>query len=215
MKLPNSIRTTVFPAFLIATLLTTSCASPGKGTAVGATAGAAGGAGIGSLIGGGRGALIGAGIGAATGGFLGNRMDKQAVELSKVAETKRTDDGIIVSLKNDVLFETGKANVSEMARAQLAQLGAVLAKYPTNHITVEGHTDSVGNAVFNQTLSLNRANAVQNALFQSGVAQGQIVAQGYGQSRPVDSNATAAGRAKNRRVEMFIVDTQPQQPAKK
>jgi outer membrane protein OmpA-like peptidoglycan-associated protein len=185
----------------------TGCASPGKGTAEGAGIGAVGGAGIGALLGGGKGALIGAGVGAAAGGVVGNRMDAQAQELAKVAETKRTADGILVNLKDDLLFDSGSANLKDAASGQLTQLSGILAKYPNDHILIVGHTDNSGTATNNETLSENRANSVKDILLQNGVKSNQITTEGFGESKPIASNTKRAGQAKNRRVEVFITDT--------
>ncbi len=203
-----SAKSNLLVTLLLGLSLATGCTSPGKRTGIGAGVGAAAGAGIGAIAGGGNGALIGAGIGAVAGGAIGNRLDKQAKELAEVAETKRTADGILVNLKNDLLFETGKAVLTPQANSQLAQLGAILVKYPQNHVTVAGHTDNVGKDSMNRTLSLHRAQAVQDVLLGNGVVAGQLSVEGFGASKPMADNSTKAGRAKNRRVELYIVDTE-------
>src|SRR5689334_14260069 len=152
MKLVH-LNTTRNALMITATLaLSVGCASPGKRTAIGAGAGAAGGAAIGAIAGGGKGALIGAGIGAAAGGLIGNRLDRQAQELSQVAETKRTEEGILVNLKNDLLFETGKSKLSDQAQGQLRDLAGVLSKYPNDVIHIAGYTDSTGSNDINKEL---------------------------------------------------------------
>lgn len=183
------------------------CASPGKKTAIGAGAGAAVGAGIGALTGGGKGALIGAAAGGAVGGAFGNHLDQQTAELKEVAETKRTADGILVSLKNDLLFATGSAELTAQARAQLAQLSAIFVKYPNDQVTVIGHTDDVGTAERNQILSQRRADAVQLVLLQNGLPPARLQASGVGESQPLMPGKNQASRAKNRRVELKIVET--------
>jgi outer membrane protein OmpA-like peptidoglycan-associated protein len=184
------------------------CATPGKRTAIGAGGGAAVGAGVGAIAGGGKGALIGAGVGAALGGVIGNRLDKQANELAEVAETERTRDGILVNLKNDLLFTTGSANLTPQATQQVQQLGAIMAKYPTNHIMISGHTDNTGSTAVNDSLSQKRAQSVQDVLLQAGVKSGQLKTQGFGSSKPIASNDSKAGRGQNRRVEVYITDTE-------
>jgi outer membrane protein OmpA-like peptidoglycan-associated protein len=181
-----------------------SCATPGKDTAIGAGGGAALGAGAGALFGGGKGAIIGAGAGALVGGAIGNYLDKQAQQLAKVAETKRTEDGIMVNLKNDLLFDTGSTVLKPEAQAQLNQLGQILAKYPKDHIEVVGYTDNSGGQQVNQLLSQQRAQAVANVLGQQGVKPQQMNIEGMGSAQPVASNKSVAGRAKNRRVELKI-----------
>jgi outer membrane protein OmpA-like peptidoglycan-associated protein len=189
---------------LMITSALASCASPGMRTGIGAGGGALAGAGIGALIGGGKGALIGAGAGAILGGAVGNYLDKQAQQLAEVAQTKRTEDGILVNLKNDLLFTTGSAELKPEANAQLTQLGEILAKYPQDRIRVAGYTDSSGGSAFNQLLSQQRAQAVANVLEQRGVQPQVLTIQGLGSAGPVASNKTDAGRAQNRRVELKI-----------
>jgi outer membrane protein OmpA-like peptidoglycan-associated protein len=181
-----------------------SCATPGKDTAIGAGGGAAIGAGAGALIGGGKGALIGAGAGALVGGAVGNYLDKQAQQLKKVAETQRTTDGILVNLKNDLLFDTASAVLKPEAQQQLNQLGQILAKYPKDRIVVAGYTDNSGSQQFNQLLSKQRAQSVADALEQQGVKPNQLDIQGLGSSKPIASNKSSSGRSKNRRVELKI-----------
>jgi outer membrane protein OmpA-like peptidoglycan-associated protein len=195
-----------FLSFLVVAGVFTGCASPGKDTAIGAGAGAVVGAGIGALAGGGKGALIGAAAGGALGGTVGNRMDRQAEELKQIAETKRTEDGILVSLKNDLLFPSGSAELNEGAKAQLSQLGSVFNKYPNDKISVIGHTDDVGGNQPNQVLSQRRADAVELVLLRSGIPAGRLTASGVGESEPISTAKTKVARAKNRRVELKIVE---------
>lgn len=195
---------------LVGSLVLPACTTPGKKTAVGAGVGAGAGAGIGALIGSrsgnaGKGALIGAGIGALLGGTIGNRLDKQAKELAAAgAEARRTDEGIIVNMSSDILFDTGKAALKPASIDQLNQIGDVLARYNDDRIMVIGHTDSTGSATTNQTLSEQRANAVKTQLLSRGVPSASISTVGMGASQPVASNATVTGRSQNRRVEMKI-----------
>jgi outer membrane protein OmpA-like peptidoglycan-associated protein len=187
------------------------CATAGKRTAIGAGGGAAAGAGVGALIGGWKGAAIGAGVGALAGGSVGLYLDKQARELEEVAETKRTENGVLVQMKNEILFESGSAVLKPEAITQLEKIGAILAKYSDDRVRVEGYTDSTGSASFNEELSQRRADAVRRVLLGRGVAEAQITALGMGKSRPIADNTTAAGRAANRRVELHI--DVPQQAA--
>jgi outer membrane protein OmpA-like peptidoglycan-associated protein len=193
--------------FLAAALA--ACETAGKRTAIGAGAGAALGAGVGALVGGGKGALIGAGVGALTGGSVGLYLDKQAKELEKVAETKRTENGILVEMKNDILFDVDSADLKAEAVAQLVQVGDIVAKYSDDHVLVEGHTDASGSDRYNEQLSLRRAGAVKTVLASRGVQEGQITVAGLGESRPVADNGTAEGRARNRRVELHITVPNP------
>lgn len=181
-----------------------SCASPGKRTAIGAGGGAAVGAGAGALAGGWKGAAIGAGAGALVGGAIGNYLDKQAQELEQVAETKRTADGILVKLKSDLLFETGSSALKPDAVTEVSKLGDILAKYEQDRIRIEGHTDSVGSVAMNEQLSRRRAEAVKGVLASRGVKESQMLVLGQGEAVPAADNKSAAGRAKNRRVELHI-----------
>ena len=134
----------IFTMIIMGFLLTAGCTTPGKKTAIGTGLGAAGGAGIGAAIGSasgnaGKGALIGAAAGAILGGVIGNRLDKQVKELAQYAETRRTDQGILVSLKGDILFDSGKANLKPDASTQVKEIATILAKYPEDRIVVVGH----------------------------------------------------------------------------
>ena len=171
----------------VAFLLTASCAIAGKRTAIGAGAGAATGAGVGALIGGGKGAIIGAGVGALAGGSVGLYLDKQAKELEEIAETKRTENGVLVRMKSEILFDSGSAVLKPEAVAQIEKVGQILAKYSDDRIRVEGHTDTVGSKRSNEELSLRRADAVRRVLLGRGVKEAQITAPG--------APAPARGRA--------------------
>jgi outer membrane protein OmpA-like peptidoglycan-associated protein len=197
----NPIRIT---AVLAAAVLFAGCQTAGKRTAIGAGAGAAAGAGLGALLGGGKGAAIGAGVGALAGGSVGLYLDKQKKELEKVAETKRTENGLLVQLKNDILFDTGSAVLKPEAIDQIGQVADILAKYSDDRVRIEGHTDAQGTNAKNEELSLRRADAVKRILLGRGVQEKQITALGMGEVRPVADNGSADGRAKNRRVELHI-----------
>ena len=187
----------VYPiaAALIAVLLT-GCATAGRDTAIGAGVGGAAGAGIG--------ALIGAGVGALAGGSVGLYLDKQRKELEKVAEVKKTEQGLLVQMKNDILFDTNSDTVKPAGMEQLQQMGDILAKYSDDRVQIAGYTDSTGDAEYNLKLSERRATAVKTVLVARGVQEKQIIVTGYGETKPVADNATADGRAKNRRVELHI-----------
>ena len=196
--------------FLCAVALVCACTTPGKRTAIGAAAGTAVGAGAGALIskatGGSAktGALIGAAAGLTTGGLIGNYYDKQAKELAAIADVKKDENGITVTLKNDILFETGSAVLSDSAKQNLINLNRVLKKYPENIIVVQGHTDSTGTAAYNQTLSEQRAKAVYDFILENGLKTSSLSYKGFGMNNPIADNNTTEGRAKNRRVELDI-----------
>jgi outer membrane protein OmpA-like peptidoglycan-associated protein len=124
-------------------------------------------------------------------------------QLNTVLETKETARGLIVNV-SDVLFDTGSANLKPGAREKLARVAGILATQPDLHIVIEGHTDSVGTDDYNQRLSDRRAAAVRMYLLQQKITPGAVESHGFGESRPVASNDTAAGRQQNRRVEMVV-----------
>jgi outer membrane protein OmpA-like peptidoglycan-associated protein len=192
-----------------ALVVTTACATAGKRTAIGGVGGAAVGAGVGALLGGGKGAIIGAGVGALAGGSVGLYLDKQAKDLEAIAETQRTENGVIVNMKSEILFDTGSAVLKPEAVAQIEKVGDVLAKYSDDRIRVEGHTDSTGTRKANEELSLRRAAAVKAVLIGRGVKETQITALGMGEERPIADNKTPEGKRQNRRVELHIDVPQP------
>lgn len=132
-----------------------------------------------------------------------NRLQQELATL----QAKPTDHGLVVMLQ-DVLFDTGQAVLKEGAQARLAQLATVLKNHPERRILVEGFTDSVGSDAANMELSQARADAVRKALLSRGVPADRIETRGYGESRPVASNANPAGRQQNRRVEVVFSDEQ-------
>ena len=200
----------MFVLCTVCALLTAACTTPGKRTAIGAAGGAAVGAAAGAVIshatGGkaGKGAIIGAAAGLVAGGALGNYYDKQAKELAAIADVVKTDNGLQVNLKNDILFDVGSSELSAASVQTLTDLNRVLKKYPKNRIVVQGHTDSTGTAEYNQTLSTQRAKAVYDYLIGTGLKTLSISYVGYGKDYPIASNDTEAGRAANRRVVLVI-----------
>lgn len=202
-------------------LALSGCASDSKNTAMGAGIGAAAGAVVGGIIGhqtGNRnqGALIGAALGGAAGGYAGHRMDKQAKELEKIAETKRTEQGLVTKLKSDILFSSGKSDLKPAAQANLKQMAEIMKKYPENVLTIQGYTDNTGSSAVNETLSQKRASAVRDTLVLNGLPASAITVQGMGPANPVAENTTSEGRSKNRRVEIQVtVDESKIPPEKK
>lgn len=118
---------------------------------------------------------------------------------------KQTDRGLVVTL-GDVLFETGKSDLKANAHTNLTKLAGFLNQQPDRSVVIEGHTDSQGSDSYNQTLSQNRADSVKVFLIQQGVASNRIMAIGKGETSPVASNDTSAGRQLNRRVEIVIAN---------
>lgn len=163
-----------------------------------------------------EGALIGAALGAGVGGIIGSRLDKQQKELEKIAETKRTEQGLITKLKSDILFDTGKADLKAGAKSNISQLAGIMKKYPENILTIKGYTDSTGSDKVNKPLSEKRAKAVRDALVANGIPENTVSFVGMGSENPVDAGKTKEAYSKNRRVEIEVtVDESkvPQQQA--
>jgi len=200
---------------LSAVLLLSSCgaSNTAKGTGIGAGAGGALGAGIGAIIGGGKGAAWGAGIGAVVGGgagaIIGNKMDKQKKELEAIndAQVETINDGqaLKVTFESGILFATNSSTLNTASQASLSQFATSLKNNPDTDIQIIGHTDSTGSDAINNPLSEKRAQAVYNYLLQSGVGGVRMSSVGMGSTQPVADNASVAGRAQNRRVEVFIL----------
>src|SRR5256885_1716381 len=189
-----------------------ACATDaGTGALIGGGGGAAAGAGVGAVLGGGEGALIGAGIGAAVGAgggaLIGHYMDKQQAELDRNlshARVVRQGDKLIVQFSSAILFDTDGAQLRPTAQEDLGAFTQVLKKYPDTEIVVQGFTDSTGPKQANDKLSGERADAVVSYLTAAGVPRTRMTAEGMGEGSPMASNATVAGRAQNRRVEVEI-----------
>ena len=179
-------------------------------TAWGTGIGTAVGAGVGALIGGEKGALIGAGVGAATGAATGGYMDMQARELRQQlqgtgVQLQKLDNGqILLVMPSNITFATDSAVFQTGFNNILDSVAIVLKKYDKTLINVRGHTDSTGSDDYNLKLSQERAVAVGNYLNLRGVNASRLVVRGMGESMPIASNDTEAGRAQNRRVELSI-----------
>ncbi len=124
-------------------------------------------------------------------------------QLNAVLETKDTDRGLVVTMA-DVLFDSGQYTLRPAAREKLAKLSGIVIAHPGLKLAAEGHTDSTGSADFNQKLSVKRAQAVVDYLGAQGIAKENLSADGFGDTRPIAPNNTAAGRQQNRRVELIV-----------
>lgn len=124
-------------------------------------------------------------------------------QLNVILETRETARGLIVNL-SDVLFDTAKSTLKPGAREKLAKVSGILVTHPDLKIEIEGHTDSVGSDSYNQGLSERRAESVRAYLVSQRIAPQTITTVGFGESRPVATNDTAAGRQQNRRVELVV-----------
>jgi outer membrane protein OmpA-like peptidoglycan-associated protein len=124
-------------------------------------------------------------------------------QLNLILETRDSARGLIVNM-SDVLFDTGQHTLSAGAREKLSKISGIVVSHPGLLLSIEGHTDSVGTNDYNQQLSERRAESVRSYLIQNGVPAGTVTSAGFGESQPVASNDTSAGRQRNRRVEMVV-----------
>lgn len=185
-----------------------------KGAVIGAGGGAVIGGVLGNNIGKGNntalGAIIGAVVGGVAGGYIGDRMDRQAERIEEEipgAEVTRVGEGINVTFTEDagVYFDTNKSYVKGTSATTLDKLAGIFKEYPKSNILVEGHTDSAGPEDYNMKLSQQRAESVTNYLISQGISPERFTVKWYGENQPKADNATAEGKAKNRRVELAIV----------
>ncbi|MDO5652778.1 MAG: OmpA family protein [Brachymonas sp.] len=208
-----------------AAALMAGCAAPqttgqgvGAGAAIGALAGAAIGQAAGkdtksTLIGAAAGAALGAG-----GGYVwSTRMQQQKVAMEQVAQgtpvqvVQTTDNRLRINIPADASFAVGSAVLNPNMYPILDRLAQTLLQNPAATVAITGHTDSTGTDAINNPLSINRANAARNYLVSRGVPAARISTAGMGSTQPVASNATEAGRAQNRRVEIIVAETVPVQ----
>ncbi len=225
----------VWMSIVILVVALTGCATKTQtgalaGTGIGAAVGAGAGQAIGrstsaTLIG----AAIGAAVGGIAGGAIGAYMDRQEQSMrqalanseaasiqreqevlsqAEAGSTKKSLDVLTVTFKSDYLFAVNSSTLLPGAYDELERVSKVLQQYPETTIRISGHTDSTGSESYNQTLSERRANAVKNTLVGMGVNPARLTTIGYGESKPVASNSTEAGRQQNRRVEIRIVPQQ-------
>lgn len=208
----------------IATLALTGCETTdpytGQPKTSDATKGALIGAGAGALVGAltntshgnqsRNNALIGAGIGALVGGGVGNYMDRQNAELAAelrgtgVSVTRLPGNQILLNMPSNITFPTDGDQINSSFYPVLGSVAKVLVKFNQTLVDVRGHTDSDGAADYNLALSQRRAASVANYLVAQGVIGQRLVVTGFGETEPIASNATAGGKAQNRRVEIQI-----------
>lgn len=179
-----------------------------QGAIIGAGAGGAVGAVIGNATGSTvRGAIIGAVVGGAAGALIGHQMDKQAAELAydlPGATVQRVGEGIAVTFPEGLLFGFDSDQLMPAARDNLARFATSLGKYPNTRTLIVGHTDSQGSADYNMDLSDRRALSAANFITGEGVDRARISTAGRGETEPIATNDTDAGRQLNRRVEIAI-----------
>ena len=205
-------RSFTLAAFIAAAMAASGCAdlSPTqKGTAVGAGVGAVAGAAIGGNT---KGAAIGGAVGA-LGGYVWSRhmQDKKAAMEratagTGVAVTQTPDNQLKLNIPSDISFDTGRADIKPSLRPILDQFASGLNQQPSMEVRIIGHTDNTGSDAVNDPLSMQRAASARDYLAARGVDARRILVNGRGEREPIADNSTEAGRAKNRRVEIFLAE---------
>ena len=188
-------------------------------TATGAAVGAVAGALLGGVTAGGNrtksvatGAAIGAALGAG-GGYLWSRhmqeqkaAMEQATKGTGIGVTQTADNQLKLDIPSDLSFDSGRYDIKPALHAVLDRFATTLNQNPVTTVRIIGHTDNAGSDAINNPLSVNRAAATRDYLVSRGVASNRISIDGRGSHEPIADNATAAGRAKNRRVEIFVAE---------
>lgn len=187
-----------------------------KGTAKGAGVGAGVGAVVGAVAGKGKGAAIGAVVGASVGAVAGNIWTKRQEEQKRQMEvatagtgvtvTQTADNRLKLDIPSDISFAVGRADIQSNFRIILDTFATGLASNSASNVRVIGHTDSSGTDAVNNPLSLNRAASVRDYLSSRGIASSRVAIDGRGSREPLVANDTAANKAINRRVEIFVAE---------
>lgn len=188
-------------------------------TATGAAVGAVAGALLGTVTAGGnkgRSAATGAAVGAALGaggGYLWSRhmqeqkaAMEQATQGTGIGVTQTADNQLKLDIPSDLSFDSGHYDIKPALHAVLDRFASTLIQNPVTNVRIVGHTDNVGGDAINNPLSVNRAAATRDYLASRGVASNRISIDGRGSHEPIADNSTPAGRAKNRRVEIFVAE---------
>lgn len=187
-----------------------------RNTAIGIGVGALAGAGVAKATGGkaGKGALIGAAVGGVGTYIWSANMERQRKELEAatrgtgVTVSRTSDNQLKMAIPSDISFDSNSAYIKSQFRPVLNSFVTSLKRNPNTHVIIIGHTDSTGGDHINDPLSLNRANATRDYIFNQGVRGPRIQTQGRGAREPVASNDSSWGRSKNRRVEIFVAEPQ-------
>ncbi len=203
--------------------LATGCAdmSPTqRGTATGAGVGAGLGAILGGTTSGGgsnraaKGAVIGGAAGAIIGNIWSNRMERQRQEMAEATRgtgiqvSQTSDNRLKMEIPADVSFDTGRSDIKSNFRPILERFAQTLQDNPAATVDIVGHTDSTGGAAINDPLSVDRAARTRDYLAQRGVSPNRVMIDGRGEREPIASNDTDSGRARNRRVEIYVSERQ-------
>jgi outer membrane protein OmpA-like peptidoglycan-associated protein len=185
----------------------------GTGAAIGAAAGAViGGATKGGSKGVATGAVVGAALGAGGGYLWSQRMQEQKATMEQatagtgVGVTQTPDNQLKLDIPSDISFDTGRYDIKSNLRPILDRFATTLNQNPVTTVKIVGHTDGTGSDAVNEPLSVNRASATRNYLTDRGVAANRISIDGRGAREPMADNNTVAGRAMNRRIEIFVAE---------
>ncbi len=191
-----------------------------KTTGTGAGIGAVAGALLGAATAGGHkgksaatGAAIGAAVGAGGGYMWSKHMEKQRADMEQathgtgVSVSQTADNRLKLDIPSDVSFDTGRYDIKSNLRPVLDRFASTLNENPVTTVTIIGHTDNTGSDAINDPLSVNRAAATRDYLSARGVNSSRISINGRGSHEPIADNSTASGRARNRRVEIFVAES--------
>lgn len=210
---------TSFTAAALAVAALSGCANmsetqqdTAKGAGIGALAGALLGAATDGSKGAAKGAVIGGALGAGGGYIWSKKMQDQKAAMEKatagtgVAVSQTADNRLKLDIPSDVSFDVGRAAIKSNFAPILTHFATSLNQNPITSVTIIGHTDNTGSDAINNPLSVDRANAARDYLVGRGVAAQRIATDGRGSREPVANNSTPAGRAQNRRVEIYVAE---------
>lgn len=215
----NIIKSTA--AIAIVAFTATGCADMSatqRGTATGAGIGAGLGGLIGATTSGGgsgratRGAVIGAAAGAVVGNIWSKRMEAQKQQMEQatrgtgVQVSQTQDNRLKLEIPSDISFDTGRSDIKSNFQPILQRFASTLQENPNTNVVIIGHTDSTGSDAINQPLSVDRASRTRDYLAGRGVNPNRITIEGRGSREPIASNDTTAGKARNRRVEIYVAE---------
>jgi len=223
MRFSRTLPALALSAALIATSACTTSPYGGQPpiprAAIGAGIGLLGGYLAGDVIGGRndrRAKIIGAGVGILAGGAVGAYMDRQEADLRRQTvgtgvEVIRNGNDLILRMPSSITFPVGSFAIQPQFQSTLREVAQTLDGYSQTYVDVLGHTDATGSEAANQTLSVNRAQAVADYLATRGIVSARLAVRGYGESAPLATNDSEEGRALNRRVEIKVVPVTQQQ----
>jgi outer membrane protein OmpA-like peptidoglycan-associated protein len=225
-RFPSLTKHKSIASALVLALTVSACADmtpTQRGTASGAGVGAGLGAILGASTGGGGGkraaggAVLGAAAGAVVGNIWSNRMEKQKQQMEQatrgtgVQVSQTADNRLKLEVPSDISFDTNRADIKDNFRPVLDRFASTLNENPATTVNIIGFTDSTGSDSINQPLSVERAAHTRDYLATRGVSPTRIVVEGRGSQQPIASNNDNAGRARNRRVEIYVAEAAPRQ----